>query len=64
MKKINLKFTGQDSLTKQLQMDKQEVTLLNYLSLAGIDLPLDKENAAYLAGKFPQWEEEIEKLTE
>ena len=47
-----------------VSLDTELVAVENYLSLAGIPTPLNNEMAASVAGDFPEWEKEIEALTE
>lgn len=54
--------SGTDFLFDALSRSNQEHTLENYLSIAGIDLPLDNEQKAMLIAEFPQWEKQILKL--
>jgi hypothetical protein len=51
-----------DFLFDALSRSNQEHTLENYLSIAGIDLPIDNEQKAMLIAEFPQWEKQILKL--
>ena len=52
-------LTRSQRLSKEMNM---EITLETYLSLQGIDLPLDAEDKDSLRGDFLEWAEEIDNL--
>jgi hypothetical protein len=54
--------TGQNALLECLTRVGLPHTLENYLSLAGIDLPLHNEMKAQVLADFPEWEEEMRRL--
>jgi hypothetical protein len=54
--------TGQNALLEILTEIGLPHTLENYLSLAGIDLPLDNEMKAQVLADFPEWVEEMRRL--
>ncbi len=62
MAKPSQSQTGDEMLISSLEKSNQPVTLLNYLSIAGIDLPLDNEQKAQIEADFPQWAGELRKL--
>ncbi len=64
MEKTYQSQTGQESLIDSLKKMGSPITLMNYLSIAGISLPLDPEMAAVIAGDFPEWEKEVYKLVD
>jgi hypothetical protein len=64
MKNKFVELHGKNPLIAILMEMGSKITIEGYLSLAGIDTPLSKEISANLIAEFPEWEKEIENLTE